>query len=177
MTGLESKNSECCMNMNATKTNCRLCYYTMESLLAKQRFLSDIRSTFGYGGLNCSLSDRDLSDYHNFLERDFNFTEAGRSKVGVRYVGRQMTGKELKNIWVLNPDVHINSKGERVSLPDSEYMWQPIGGPCIETVYGKNSNKIDIRSTIQLPLESTESLSNLLTSLKLVLKHNFIPGS
>ena len=99
----------------------------LESLVTKQRFLSDIRSTFGYGGLNCSLSDRDLADYHNFLERDFNFSEAGRTKLGVRCVGRQMSGKELKNIWVLNPQVHINSQGVIISLADSEYMWQPIG--------------------------------------------------
>jgi len=146
----------------------------MDSLTAKQRFLSDIRSSFGYGGLNCSLSDRDLADFHNFLEKDFDFTE--RSKLGVQCVGRQMTGEKLANIWVLNPEVHINSQGERVSVDDSEYVWQPIGGPCIETAYGKNVSKIDIRSTVQLPLESTESLSNLLTSLKVVLKHNFIPG-
>ena len=148
----------------------------MDSLITKQRFLSDIRSTFGYGGLNCSLSDRDLADYHNFLERDFNFTGAGKSKLGVRCVGRQMTGNELKNIWVLNPEVHINNKGEHVPLTDSDYVWQPIGGPCIETLYGKNTNKIDIRSTVKLPLDSSESLSNLLTAMKAVLKHNFIPG-
>jgi hypothetical protein len=143
----------------------------------KQRFLKEIRSTFGYGGLNCSLSDRDLSDFHNFLENDFDCTLPGNSKQGVLCVGRQMKGKEIGNIWVLNPEVHINDKGERIPLASSEYRWQPIGGPCIETSFGKSSSKVDIQSTVTLPLESKESLSDLLTALKDVLKHNFMPGT
>ena len=56
---------------------------TMESIQMKQRFLQEIRSTFDYGGLNCSLSERDLSDFHNFLENDFDCPLLGYSKQAV----------------------------------------------------------------------------------------------
>ena len=59
---------------------------------------------------------------------------------------------------------------ENGHLSESKYVWQPVGGPCIETVHGKNSSKVDIRSTIHLPLESKNALNNLLTLMKAVLK-------
>ena len=149
----------------------------MESLYVKQRFLSEIRTTFGLGGLNCSLTDRELSEFHNFLEKDFPYGDSGKTKLGVTCVGRQR-GKEdsLANIWVLSPSVHIDEMGKQVDLSHSNYVWQPIGGPCIETCYGKTSKKVDIQSTVTLPLESRQSLNNLLTKMKSVLRHNFIPG-
>jgi hypothetical protein len=157
----------------------RLCYYSMDSLYIKQRFLGEIRTTFGFGGLNCSLADRDLSDFHNFLEKDFPFHEPGRTRLGATCVGRQFKrdGLELAGIWVLNPELHIDTEGNQVNTELSEYVWQPVGGPCIENSYSKNNHyKVDIRSTICLPLESHESLNNLLMKMKPVLKHNFIAG-
>lgn len=89
-------------------------------------------------------------------------------------MGRQYyhDGSGLANIWVLNPEVHIDSEGNQVNHEASEYVWQPIGGPCIEISYGKNSSKVDIHSTVSLPLESHLCLNKLLLQMKLVLKHN-----
>ena len=166
----------CSLHFSTSSFSYRLCYYSMVSLYMKQRFLTEVRSTFGFGGLNCSLTDRDLSDFHNFLEKDFPYTEPGRTKQGVNCVGRQVKGEDLQSIWILNPSVHIDGKGALVPLEESNYVWQPIGGPCIETCYSKTSTKMDLRSTITLPLESKQSLNNLLTTMKTVLKHNFVPG-
>ena len=73
--------------------------------------------------------------------------------------------------------VQIDENGKQIPLSQSKYVWQPVGGPCIETVYRKNSSKVDIRSVIHLPLESKNALSNLLMLMKAVLKHNFIAGT
>ncbi len=68
------------------------CYYTMDSLQFKQRLLSEIRQTFGYGGLNCSFSERELSDFHNYLEKSFPYDDVGRVKTGEDCVGKQQDG-------------------------------------------------------------------------------------
>ena len=126
--------------------------------------------------------ERELSDFHNFLERDFPYDQPGRVKKGATCVGRQIAkvdGEEgivLDDVWILNEKVQIDAEGQQIPLSQSKYVWQPVGGPCIETVYGKGSTKVDIRSTVHLPLESQSALSDLLILMKAVLKHNFIAG-
>ena len=89
----------------------------------------------------------DLADFHNFLEEDFCYNAPGKTKRGVTCVGRQTKlDGGLDNVWVLNSSLHIDEMGKQIPLECSPYMWQPIGGPCIETCYGKNSSKIDIKS-------------------------------
>ena len=78
-------------------------------------------------------------------------------------------------IWILNEKVQIDESGLQIPLEESEYVWQPIGGPCIETAYAKSSSQIDIRSKIKTPL-STAPLSELLAIMGKTFKHNFIPG-
>lgn len=138
----------------------------------KQRFLSEIRQTFGLGGFNCSFSERELCDFHNFLEKTFEFSH--NTKKGALYVGRQSES----NVWVLNDQVHVDSNGEQIPLDESSYVWPGIGGPCIETMFSKGtSHKTDIRSKIALPLESCNSLRVLIEAMTPVLKHNLIPGT
>ena len=62
----------------------------MDSLQFKQRFLTEIRMTFGHGGLNISFVERELSNFHNFLVRDFPYDESGRVKKGANCTGRQV---------------------------------------------------------------------------------------
>lgn len=89
-----------------------------------------------------------------------------------------MKGETLQNMWILNTEVHIDEMGVQVPLQDSDYVWQPIGGPCIGTCYsGGKSTKVDIKSSVILPLESKQSLHSLVLNMKTVLKHNFIPGT
>ena len=70
----------------------------------KQRFIGEIRATFGSGGLVCSFSERELADFHNYLERSFAFSDAGKVKKGVMCVGKQ----PATHTWVLNEAVQIN---------------------------------------------------------------------
>ena len=102
------------------------------------------------------------SDFHNFLEKSFDFNETGRVKIGAICVGRQPTNSHdlADTIWVLNESVHINGNGELVELENSKYVWPGIGGPCIETMFGKGQST-DIKSSIFLPLESKNSLKKL----------------
>lgn len=72
----------------------------------KQTFLRDIRTTFGSGGFVCSLSDKELSEFHQFMENSFSFEDRSKVKKGLQWVGQQPDG-----IWVLNEGVHINQDG------------------------------------------------------------------
>lgn len=38
-----------------------LCYFTSESTMYKQRFMSQLKATFGSGGISCSFSDSQIS--------------------------------------------------------------------------------------------------------------------
>lgn len=118
----------------------------------------------------CFFSERELSDFHNFLERSFPFNDSSRVKKGVCCVGRQ----PQTNIWALNENVQIDEDGTQ---SDSPFVWTPIGGPCIELMYGKSgTTSIDIRSHILTPLESSTPLHELLTWMQVTLKHNFVAG-
>lgn len=92
-------------------------------------------------------------------------------KMGVVLVGRQLCHK----VWALNEEVQINEDGQQIPLEESGYVWQPIGGPGIETVYSKNSTKINISSNVNIPL-STTPLIELIGIMTKTFKHNFIPG-
>ena len=75
--------------------------------------------------------------------------------------------------------VQVNEDGELLQPGSSQFSWTPIGGPCIQLVYGKGGSvgTIDIKSEIMTPLQSREPLLKLLTSMQATLKHNFIPGN
>ena len=48
----------------------------------------EIRTTFGAGGFVCSFSDKELAEFHHFLERDFPFKDPCKVKTGVTCAGR-----------------------------------------------------------------------------------------
>lgn len=128
--------------------------------------MSEIRQTSGSGGYNCSFSERELCDFHNFLEKSFELQDEGRHKIGVPHMG-----KLNDDVWVFNEQLQINSKGQKI---ESQYIWPGIGGPSIETTFGK---KINIKSSVKLPLEHKHALCDLVLMMKNVLKHNIIPGN
>ena len=78
----------------------------MDSLQCKQRFLSEIRTTFRHGALNTSFNERELSDFHNFLERNFPYDEPGRVKKGANCVGRQVRSS-VRVLWIPSPSLKI----------------------------------------------------------------------
>ena len=139
----------------------------------KQAFLKDIRVSFGCGGFVCSLSEKDLGDFHHYLERGFplNFDEPSKVKKGVQSVGEQ-----TNDIWVLNEDTHINSEGQLIALDESQFSWQPIiGGPCTEG-FGKRNvvGQISLHCDILKPLDYTHCIPKLLRCMQEVFRHNFI---
>ena len=152
----------------------------------KQKFLNEIRVTFKSGGFTCAFNERELIEFHNYLEKSFPFDAEGKRKQGVVCVGRQPaededTEKVTTNhtgcrMWILNHSVHIDSKGNLVPLHKSTFAWQPIGGPQIELA-GRSTATIDLCSHISLPLESKESLHKLLLLMQNLLKHNFVAGT
>ena len=149
----------------------RLCYYTTDSLLFKQNFLKEIRTTFGAGGFVCSLSEKELSEFHQYLEKGFPFNDPAKVKKGISYAGLQPED----NVWVLNKHLQIDAQGRQIAPNSMKYAWQPLGGPCIETT-GKGSTIVDLQSEIQLPLQSAEPLRNLLEVMQTIFKHNVIPS-
>ena len=136
----------------------------------KHSFLKEIRLTFGSGGFVCSFNEKELADFHQFLERGFDFNDPKKVKKGLQCVGKQRDA-----IWVLNKDVHVDRLGNQISLDDSPYAWQPIGGPCIE-VLGRGSaiGEISLECDIQLPLDFSACIPSLLKAMQPVFKHNFI---
>ena len=138
----------------------------------KQRFIQELRTTYKSGGLACALSEAQLTEFHNYLEKSFPHSDLSRVQKGVVCVGKQPNS----TVWVVSPEVHINSSGELIAV--RSYAWQPIGGPNIELTQGRNQvvSSISISSNTTLPLESSHALNLLLDSMKSVLKHNFISG-
>lgn len=140
--------------------------------------MSELRSTFGGGGFICAFSERELSEFQNYLERSFPFSDSGRVKKGITCVGKQPLQQGQSNImWILSPNIQINEKGFLVSASESKYVWQPIGGPQIDLSGGRNfPASIELYSEISLPLQSIVPLQKLLQMMTITLKHNFIAG-
>ena len=150
----------------------RFCFFTTDSLLLRQTFLKDIRFTFGAGGFVCSLTEKELAEFHQHLESNFSFDNPCKVKKGLSYAGRQSDG-----VWIVNRELHISDDGAQIPLTKSAYSWQPIGGPCIELFSKNQMCTIDMQSSVELPLESKKPLHALLEAMKTVFKHNFIPST
>ena len=119
-----------------------------------------------------------MTDFHNFMEKKFPFSEEGKIKKGVSCVGKQPSNSDqAESIWVLNPYVQMNQRGYLISSMQSPYVWQPIGGPHIELSAGRNTSvSIKLQSEITLPLQSSSPLNNFLGLMTKTLKHNFVAG-
>lgn len=124
----------------------------------KQQFIRDLCKMFGTGGLICSFNDKELAEFHQYMEQKFPFSDEQKIKRGLQYAGRQPDD----NFWVLSPTIHINSSGDLVPARDSKYAWQPIGGRVVQLI-GKDSSTSSMRlqSEVQLDLESSSSLGEL----------------
>lgn len=121
----------------------------------------------------CSLTEKELSEFHQHLERNFPFQDQDRVKNGLLCAGKQPG----TNVWVLNKHLHINEDGIQIPESESKYAWQPIGGPSIELAAKSMSHtSINLECDIQLPLQSSGPLRNLLHLMQTVFKHNFIPS-
>lgn len=127
--------------------------------------------TFGAGGFMCSFSDKELAEFHHFLEKEFPFQESTKTKRGIMYAGKQPEG-----VWALNNHVYVDENGTEKLAKCVKLAWPPIGGPCIELT-GKNQHcALDLQSAITLPLQSAAPVQNLLHAMRKIFKHNFLPS-
>ena len=109
----------------------------------------------------CSFSEKELVDFHQFLEQSFPFDDRTKVKKGVGTVDKQ-----VGDIWVVSREIHIDADGNAIPLSESTYAWQPISGPAIEMmVKGNVVGRINLECEVHLPLDSTH-LSDLLLSMQ-----------
>ena len=74
----------------------------------KQQFIRDLCKTFGTGGLVCSFNDKELAEFHQYLEQKFPFNNEQKVKKGLQYAGRQPDD----NFWVLSPTIFTSTQVE-----------------------------------------------------------------
>ena len=91
---------------------CRLCYFTAGSTSKKFDFMRELNSSFRQAGLQCSFSDKELSEFLQYKKQN---TAALLVKFGVLNVGLQENGS-----WVLGPCAYISEDGEEMSLEQSK---------------------------------------------------------
>ena len=97
---------------------CRICYFTTSAVHKKVDFITQLNSTFGSGGLMCSFSDKDLTQYITWKKDNFYKRYPKRKpKQGVLTLGKQRCG----DIWVFSKDIALNRDGMITS--SHNYFW------------------------------------------------------
>ena len=132
---------------NSTK---RTCYFSSKSTMQHSDFMRMINESFPTGGLTCSFQNHQLSEFIQIKRR--TVTHMPEKRVV------SVVGPQDDDLWVLGPDVHINSQGQSISPEKSSYIWisDMYSGPGVAP---KSS-----ACTIQLPL-ATQSLVLLMDLL------------
>ncbi len=126
------------------------------------------------GGYVCILSDKELSEFQQHLERSFNFDDPTRIKKGIICARK----KPRIGVWVMNNHVLMIDKNCNLTSACFSGSWL-IWGPCIEMIRNNSGNgSAPLKSWIKLPLEFSQMLKNLLGGqMHEELKHNFIPSA
>lgn len=78
----------------------RLCYFTTGSTNKKADFLRELNSSYKHACLQCSFSDKEVSEFIQYKKRT---TAALPVKFAVSHVGMQADGS-----WVLGSSAHIS---------------------------------------------------------------------
>ena len=139
----------------------RICYFTSESTNRKGDFIRELNASYKKACLQCSFSDKELSEYIQFKKHKEVTLPV---KYAVSHVGMQSDG-----VWVLGSRIYISDEGEQTSADQSKHVW--IG----DIYHGAGvASELD-QCTIELPL-STEPLTILLAALRESMKHNFLPS-
>ena len=136
----------------------------MEAINNKIKFISQINFSFGSGGMICGFDNNQLVEYFQHLQR--SHPEQLPVKQGVLSTGMQPDGS-----CILNGDTFISPEGLLMKPKDSEYVW--VDKECI--CDNEKIRTIDISPTIVTPLSVTP-LAELISTLEIILKHNFLPG-
>ena len=136
----------------------------MEAINNKIKFINQINFSFGSGGMTCGFENNQLVEYFQYLLR--SNPDQLPVKQGVLSTGMQPDGS-----CILNANTFISSAGVLMDPKDSPYVW--VDKECIG-----DTEKIrtkDISPRIVTPLSVT-SLADLIATLEIILKHNFLPG-
>ena len=138
----------------------RLCYFTAESTNKKADFMKCLNSSYKLACLQCSFSDKEVSEYIQHKKREAAMLPR---KYAVKRVGKQPDGT-----WVLSPNVYLSSKGDLIAMEESQYVW--IG----DVFAGDGVASVVDQCAIELPL-TVDPLCALLPELRKHFKHNFFP--
>ena len=121
-------------------------------------FMKMINESFPTGGLTCSFQDHQLSEFIQIKRRK---AAQVPMKLAVQDVGPQD-----EDLWVLGPNVHINSQGESINPTESKYIW--IGHLYKGLGVAPDTSACDIT----LPL-TCQPLVDLMEMFKSIMKHNY----
>lgn len=134
----------------------RICYFTSESTNRKVDFIRELNASYKQACLQCSFSDKELSEYIQFKKRK-NVT------LPVKYAVSNV-GLQSDDVWVLGSNIYISDEGDEIEQSKHVYIGDIFQGPGVASC----------QCSIELPL-TTEPLTVLLVALKQYMKHNFFP--
>lgn len=136
----------------------------MEAINNKIKFINQINYSFGSGGMTCGFDNNQLVEYFQHLLRCK--PERLPVKQGVLSTGIQPDGS-----CILNGSTFISSEGVLMNPNDSPYIW--VDKECI--CDAEKIRTADISPRVVTPLSVTP-LADLIATLEIILKHNFLPG-
>ena len=142
-------------------TPCSRCYFTSASTNRKTDFMKEISSSYKLSCLQCSFSDKELSEFIQFKKRQ---SQPIPKKYAVSHVGRHEDGT-----WVLGSNAYFASNGTPLTIEDSKYVW--IG----DIYQGKGVAKEQCRISEVMP-PSTDCLKSMLSLLRRTMHQNFFPA-
>lgn len=143
---------------------CRSCFFNVEAINNKIKFISQINFSFGSGGMTCGFDNNQLVEYFQHLLR--SNPDQLPVKQGVLSTGMQPDGS-----CILNGNTFISSAGVLMDPKDSPYVW--VDKECV--CDAEKIRTTDISPRIVTPL-SVIPLADLIATLEIILKHNFVPG-
>ena len=133
----------------------------LDSSMRRVNLMKMINESFPTSGFTCSFQDHQLSEF--ILIKRWTAAPVP-TKLSVEDVGPQD-----EDMWVLVPNVHINSEGESINPTESKYIW-------IGHLYKGLGVAPDISAcNVTLPL-TYRPLVDLMEMLQSVMKHNYFPS-
>ena len=124
--------------------------------------MAQLNQSFGSGGMTSGLDTTQLIDFFQHLQRAVS--EPLAIKKAVMYTGMQPDGS-----CIMNKNTFVSSAGILLDFDDSQYTW--LDKDLIND--GDKIRSIDIAPLIVHPL-SNDRISDLVSLLEIILKHNFI---
>jgi len=131
----------------------------------KVDFMRAVNRSSREGGLTCSFVDKEITQFIQFKKRQVKYPK----KMAVPYIGRHITADSTYPTWVLGPKLFLDDEGNEIDEKKSDLVW--IGHLLSATQVADD----DTQLPISLPL-GTESLNELITTLDIVMHHNFYPS-